>query len=210
MSKFAIFDAAGLPTGFWSTDIHGARTRPIYGDPPEPGGENPHPMPPIIGEEPNPDCRIPAEAVEITEEQWIELVEFSGLRRWQDGEVVEYVPEPPAPTGEDVNRERQRRIVAGKVIDGVHVTGRDEDARNLTNLALAAQLRMAGGDTTTLTVYRDGQNIDHELTPPQMLALWQQSAEYVSALYAASWAIKAMEPMPADVTADELWPAAAE
>lgn len=113
----------------------------------------------------------------------------------------------PVSGPEDVNRERQRRIVAGKVIGGVHVTGRDEDARNLTNLALAAQLRMASGDTTTTTVFRDGQNIDHELTPPQMLALWQQSAAYVSALYAASWAIKAMEPLPADVTDDDLWPA---
>lgn len=114
----------------------------------------------------------------------------------------------PVQTHEDVNRERNRRIVAGTVIDGVHVTGRDEDARNLTNLALAAQLRIASGDTTTLTVYRDGQNIDHELTPPQMLALWQQSAAYVSALYAASWAIKAMEPLPENVADDALWPAA--
>lgn len=105
-----------------------------------------------------------------------------------------------------VNAERQRRIVAGAVIGGVRVTGRDEDARNLTNLALAAQLRIAGGDATTPTTYRDGDNVDHDLTPPQMLALWQQSAAYVSALYAASWAIKAMEPVPEDVTADELWP----
>lgn len=104
-----------------------------------------------------------------------------------------------------INAERQRRIEAGKVIDGVHVTGRDEDARNLTNLALAAQLRISMGDTTTLTTYRDGDNVDHELSPPQMLALWQQSAEYVSALYAASWAIKAMSPMPEDVAADEMW-----
>lgn len=106
-----------------------------------------------------------------------------------------------------INTERQRRILAGKVIDGVHVTGRDEDARNLTNLAMAAQLRIAAGDTTTPTVFRDGDNVDHELTPPQVLALWQQSAGYVSALYAASWAIKAMEPMPEDVTGDDLWPA---
>lgn len=105
-----------------------------------------------------------------------------------------------------VNAERQRRILAGTVIGGVHVTGRDEDARNLTNLALAAQLRIASGDTTTPTVFRDGNNVDHDLTPPQMLALWQQSAAYVSALYAASWAIKAMEPMPADVTDNGLWP----
>ena len=107
---------------------------------------------------------------------------------------------------EAVNAERARRIVAGAVLGGVHVTGRDEDTRNLTNLALAAQLRMAGGDTTTLTTFRDGDNVDHDLTPPQMLALWQQSAAYVEALYAASWTIKAMDPPPADVADDELWP----
>lgn len=104
-----------------------------------------------------------------------------------------------------VNIERQRRIEAGTIINGVYVTGRDEDARSLTNLALAAQLRIGMGDTSTLTIYRDGENIDHDLTPPQMLALWQQSAEYVSALYAASWAIKAMDPLPEDVTDDALW-----
>ena len=105
-----------------------------------------------------------------------------------------------------VNAERQRRIITGKVIDGVYVTGRDEDARNLTNLAMAAQMRIAGGDTVTLTVFRDGDNVDHSLTPPQVLSLWQQSAEYVSALYEASWSIKAMDPLPVDVTDDELWP----
>ena len=113
--------------------------------------------------------------------------------------------EKRASTEAAVNAERQRRILAGTVIDGVHVTGRDEDALNLTNLALVAQLRIAGGDMTTPTVFRDGNNVDHELTPPQVLSLWQQSAAYVSALYAASWAIKAMDPMPEDVTADALW-----
>lgn len=106
----------------------------------------------------------------------------------------------------EVNAERARRIVAGKVIDGVYVTGSDEDARNLTNLALGAQVMLAGGDATTLTTYRDGNNVDHELTPPQLLSLWQQSAAYVSALYAASWAIKAMDPLPADVADNGLWP----
>lgn len=107
---------------------------------------------------------------------------------------------------EAVNAERGRRVQLGKVINGVHVTGRDEDARNLTNLALGAQVRIAGGDLTTPTTYRDGNNVDHELTPPQLLALWQQSAAYVSALYTASWAIKAMDPIPADITVDDLWP----
>lgn len=104
-----------------------------------------------------------------------------------------------------VNTERQRRIVAGTVVDGIYVTGRDEDARNLTNLALAAQMRIAGGDTTTLTTYRDGDNVDHDLTPHEMLTLWQKSAEYVSHLYAKSWEIKAMGTLPEDITDDAIW-----
>lgn len=102
-----------------------------------------------------------------------------------------------------VNRERARRIEAGKVIDGARVTGRDEDARNLTNLALAAQLRLAAGDATA-TTFRDGDNVDHQLSPAQVLSLWQQSAAYVSSLYAASWALKA-GPIPADYAADQYW-----
>jgi len=104
-----------------------------------------------------------------------------------------------------INGERTRRIVAGKIIDGIRVTGRDEDARNLTNLALGAQLRLAAGDTETLTTFRDGDNVDHELTPPQIMSLWQQSSEYVSALYAASWALKALDPIPADFAEDSHW-----
>lgn len=104
-----------------------------------------------------------------------------------------------------INAERTRRIVAGKIVDGIRVTGRDEDARNLTNLALGAQLRLAAGDTETLTTFRDGDNVDHELTPPQIMSLWQQSSEYVSALYAASWALKALDPIPADFADDSHW-----
>jgi len=117
-----------------------------------------------------------------------------------------YTP-PPAPiTNDDINRERARRIVAGKVIDGVYVTGRDEDARNLTNLMLAAQQRITTGISTP-TTYRDGNNVDHPLSPAEIVSLWQQSAAYVEALYAASWALKALDPIPADYTTDQHWPA---
>jgi hypothetical protein len=37
---------------------------------------------------------------------------------------------------------------------------------------------------------------------------WWGSAAYVSALYEASWVLKAMDPIPADYAADERWPAA--
>lgn len=104
-----------------------------------------------------------------------------------------------------VNAERARRIVKGTVIDGIYVTGRDEDARNLQGLAFAAQLRLGQGDESTITVFRDGNNIDHKLTPMQVIGLWQAAAGYVTAVYAASWAIKAMDPIPADYASDKYW-----
>lgn len=112
----------------------------------------------------------------------------------------------PFITSEDVNAERDRRIVAGKTINGVAVTGREEDARNLTNLALASQLRIGSGDTTTPITFRDGNNVDHDLTPAEMLALWQGSAAYVSELYAASWVIKTLDPIPTDYADNTRWP----
>ena len=108
-------------------------------------------------------------------------------------------------TDADINVERTRRMVLGHTFGDVYVTGTDDDARNLTNLALAAQLRLASGDTTTLTDFRDGNNVVHALTPMQMLGLWQQSASFVSALYASSWALKALTPIPHDYTLDKYW-----
>jgi hypothetical protein len=115
----------------------------------------------------------------------------------------------PAPTQNEllieINRERTRRIEAGKIIDGIYLTGRDEDIRNLTNLALAAQLRIMTNDSST-TIYRDGNNIDHELAPTQILNLWQKSSVYISSLYASSWALKAKVPIPNNISSDEFWP----
>lgn len=106
-----------------------------------------------------------------------------------------------------VNAERDRREIAGKVIDGVHVTGSDKDARNLANLAMDAQMRIAEGDEGSITIYRDGNNVDHALTPSQLVSLWRASKDYISALYAASWALKALDPIPADYADDIHWPA---
>ena len=149
---------------------------------------------------------IPADAVPITKDHWQEFIDNQGRRRWDGTKPVNYDPPARPVTGEDVNAERGRRILTGKVIDGVHVTGSDEDARNLMSLALGAQMRLAAGDNATLTTFRDGENVDHQLTPAQLLSLWQQSAEYVSALYAASWALKELEPIPANYSDDSHWP----
>lgn len=110
-----------------------------------------------------------------------------------------------------INTERERRIAAGATVTvtgagNIPVQGRDVDVRNLQGLGLAALARVSAGDTATITVFRDADNVDHDLTPPQVLELVQRAAGVVEAIIQASWAIKAMMPLPEDVTADGLWP----
>lgn len=121
---------------------------------------------------------------------------------------------PYAPTGNEVNVERSRRITNGSIINvtgyvpAIHVTGRDEDKHNLSGLALTAHQRISAGDTTTMTTFRDGANVMHDLTPPQIVEMRDQSMAYVEAVYAASWTLKAMSPIPADYATNETyWPA---
>lgn len=119
--KFMQIDDQGTPIAFYSEDIHGSRTRPLfgnsvmrpaYGPAPEPTEADPNPErpvigeeldptvepnPPIVGEEPNPNTLIPPDAIEITDEQWQELLTYQGRRRWIDGQIVEHAPPPPPP-----------------------------------------------------------------------------------------------------------------
>lgn len=111
-----------------------------------------------------------------------------------------------------VNAERERRIAAGATVSvigagNIPVQGREADVRNLQGLGLMALARVSAGDTSTVAVFRDAGNVDHDLTPPQVLELVQGAAAAAEAIIQASWAIKAMDPLPDDVAADELWPA---
>lgn len=123
-------------------------------------------------------------------------------------------PAPAAPEPADVNAERDRRVRAGKTFtvtghpDPIPVQGDPTTQMNLMALAQAAQARMAQGDTTTITPYRDDANVIHDLTPPQVFELWSLGAAYVSAIYQASWALKD-DPggIPADFAEDSHWPA---
>ena len=123
--------------------------------------------------------------------------------------IPDYVA--PAPTGADINNERQRRIDFGCIVtltDGtaIPVQGRAQDQTNLLGLATAAQLRLAAGDTTTTTTFRDGDNVDHDLTPSEIIELWQSGANYISAVMEASWVLKDSNPIPSDYVDDSYWP----
>jgi hypothetical protein len=110
-----------------------------------------------------------------------------------------------------VNAERERRIAAGATVTvtgagDIPVQGRDVDVRNLQGLGLGALARVSTGDTTTITTFRDADNVDHSLTPPQVLELVQQASAVAEAIIQASWTIKALDPIPADYDDDARWP----
>lgn len=84
--KYAVFDENGFPKAFYDEDIHGKKYIEESGD----------------GLILNPDCKIPSEAIEITDEQWLEFINNQGKRKWnfENNEVVEHIP--PEPTLEEM------------------------------------------------------------------------------------------------------------
>lgn len=106
----------------------------------------------------------------------------------------------------EVNRERKSRIEVGKDFDGIWVTGSDRDQINLLALKDTARDLQAAGIDAAIIPFRDGNNTEHMLTAGQIIDLANAGKAYVSAIYQASWALKAMDPIPQDVNADEWWP----
>jgi hypothetical protein len=72
---YGTFDATGRATGFWVDDIF----------PPQENGDR--------------NAKIPAAAVELTEQQWLMLVNNPNAR-FIDGEVVTTVPPVPMPSSQ--------------------------------------------------------------------------------------------------------------
>jgi len=110
-----------------------------------------------------------------------------------------------------VNAERERRIGMGHLVDvtgygGVPVQGRSQDQINLLALKDTARDLSEAGVTSAVIPFRDGDNTDHMLTPAQMIEVANKGKSAASAIYQAAWAIKAMDPLPEDVTDDALWP----
>lgn len=120
-------------------------------------------------------------------------------------------PPKPAPTSANVNTERARREQYGCVVTvvgagSIALEGNDKAMRNLQGLAFSASLRAAQGDTTTITVFRDANNVNHSLVPMQIVSLWSKGAAYLSDVYQASWVIKALTPIPVDYASNARWP----
>lgn len=137
---------------------------------------------------------------------------LNGWRVGPGGELVEHEPGQRRSFAERVNEERARRIGVGVLVpvEGygqvVALQGRPQDLDTLLGLSMAAQLRIQQGDTSTLTPFRDRDNADHMLTPPQIVDLWQKGMSWVQAVYTSSWKLKDQTTIPDNPEDDRWWP----
>lgn len=117
---------------------------------------------------------------------------------------------PNAIDPEAVNDERLRRIgltftATLSAIGAIPIDMTEQSRSNIAGLTTLAIILAGQGVTTPITTFRDAANVDHALTPSQAIALGVQAAQRVDAVYKKSWALKAMNPIPADYTADSYW-----
>ena len=126
MQIYAVFTPDGDPAAFYNDDVHGARL--------------------IDGAE-NPNCTIPADAVEITEAQWREFLVNPGQRRWCGSDVVEHQPavDLAASLTAYTMARRDELIDGGFTFGGVGYQSRATDRENILGAALMASLAIAAG-----------------------------------------------------------------
>lgn len=129
---------------------------------------------------------------------------------WRDAGNEPDTAETIPVTGQDVDRERDRRIALGAVVDigglAVPVQTRDErDFRNINGLAARA-LAAKVAQIDAVIQFRSADNTVYDMTPDHILALGEGVAAHVQAIYAAAWALKAMDRIPQDYADDARWP----
>jgi hypothetical protein len=114
-----------------------------------------------------------------------------------------------------IDAERDRRIGAGMSFGGVRFQTREQDRENVhgaATLALAAMMSGAqpgdlywhGGAQPFAWIAED--NSLHPFDAPGFFAFGKAMAAHKSGLIFAARALKDMDPIPADFTADSYWP----
>lgn len=110
-----------------------------------------------------------------------------------DQPINPYVAQPKQ--GSDVNDERDRRILAGTVIavsgyGEIPVTGTQSDKDVFLARRIIAAEAAADGVTTAILVFRDRDNVNHNLTPSQMVELADKGFAWIEAMMVRSWEMK--------------------
>lgn len=124
--------------------------------------------------------------------------------------LVATEPAPPPPTVSDVIIERARRLADGFDYDfgdarGVHHIGTTEaDQVGWDEVTAIALARQATGSTTPITVVTDTGAAN--VTPLEWLAILEAAAAFRQPIWAASFSLQAIDPIPADYADNSRWP----
>jgi len=98
-------------------------------------------------------------------------------------------------TSEDVNRERDRRLLAGVTVTvtgygDIPMQGRPQDQINTLALKDTARDLQAANVKAPVIPFRDALNVLHMLTPTQVIELANAGKAAASAIYQTAWAMK--------------------
>ena len=95
----------------------------------------------IFGQKGELHSKIPNEAIAITTEQWLELINNSGYRKWLDGEIVIYdPPPPPVDLYAYAADARWRKEIGGITVNGVPIATDDRSKQMIIGARLAASV----------------------------------------------------------------------
>jgi len=139
------------------------------------------------------------------------LVEGSWVLGWTvRAKTAEEASQHRASQNQDVNSERDRRLMVGKSFTptghSTPVKVNILDGPNLTGLASIAIVQSGAGNGSTAVVWRDNENVNHTLTYDQVIELHGLAGQYTSSVYAAAWTLKDAETLPENFTDDIHWP----
>jgi hypothetical protein len=119
------------------------------------------------------------------------------------------VPAAPPPTNLSVDAERDRRrnlpiSITTSPTGAFQINMDDISQQNIAGLATAGIVLNSAAPAQT-TAFRDIANVTHNLLPSELVSMGLQVMAHIGALYAKSWALKAMSPIPVDYAADHYW-----
>lgn len=137
----------------------------------------------------------------------------------QQGDVVQHyrldpwMMAPPAPTIDDVITERSRRLAVGFNYDfGTpeapnvqHIGTTTNDMRGWDEVTAWANAQVALNDTTsTIEILTDSGTAT--VTAVEWMKIVNASTAFRQPIWAASFVLQSMNPIPADYTNDKYWP----
>lgn len=156
---------------------------------------------------------LQADGIEIEDEAiWDDVRSHIGLRRWTGSAIVVYDPPAPAATVADLATERDRRLALGFHYDftderGVHlIATAPADMRKWMDEVnpLAQALVNAGQPAGQISIVTETGPVT--ITAAEWQSILLAAGQWRQPIYAAYFALKALDPIPSDFADNAHWP----